>query len=417
MPLPHVLAALTLTLSDFSSAQVHPLPVSGTALDLQTTGVAGLTVSGASSAFLLAYSPTFGLLDVTHDEQATLSHGVQVGYSWWTKRLRLTSLVVGRIGTQSYLAIGGLQPDGSGAGLPDASAEGAPDPTPAPVGAATSLDPGGDPGSDPGGVSGYLPSAQVVDAGSVTGSLGMTYAVSRRVTLAAGVAYTVSGGLGSSESVLPQQHGPSASASVAYAATRRDTLSTSLTSAYVIVPTLGNRFITTTVLETWGHQLGRRTQSTLGLGLTHLRSRLLEQTDSTDAFQAAGTAAIVHTKPLTDGAVLGLNALLSLTTPYNPVLGIVQQQVSESAGASWQKDRTTLSATMTANQSLPQSSPTATRIVGFGATADYAITPNIGFQVGARWATQLLPATAGGQIPTQWLAFCALALNAPPIVF
>lgn len=402
MPPPLILAALTLTLSDTTNAQLRPRIEGGETVDLQTTGNAALTLTGKRSSFGLAYNPSVGVVDVTHDPQHTLFHGARATYSYSHNRLTLTLGVGGSIGRQSYLTVAGVAPAQDKPANPPAT--GAP-------GAA--MMPGQ---AQNGTTTGYLVRRQVVNAGSANAAFGMTYVLTRRWSIAGNLGFVIGGGLGDSEEVLPKYYGPSAGATATYQLTRLDTLATSLNTSYTKVPTLGSRFVTSTLLETWGHRWSKRTATTLGVGVTHLRSRPNAEADYSDSILFAGNIGITHMRPLGENETLSLFASTGLTTPYNPVLGIVQQTLNEAAGVTWHKDRTTLGATATASQSLPLDSPTATRFVGLGATAGYRLAEYVGLQLGAAWFKQVLPAAnAAADVPAQWLIFAGVALGAPPI--
>jgi hypothetical protein len=408
MPLPLILAAVTLSVSDVSGAQLRGLPSGGTAVDLRTTGTAALSISAARSSFFASYSPSLGWVDVTRDPHSTLIHGAQLGYGWGEKRLHLSVSLGGSLGTQSYLSFAGLglsgamSNGGAAPGMNPGQVGGTPQ-TPAPNSPNGSMAPG------------LVPRTEILRVGSVTGAFGLDYELSQRWRLSLGVGYALAGGIGESERVLPKSFGPNARASLAYKLTRRDTLGTSGSVTYTVVPTFGSRFIATTLMETWGHTLTPRTQTTLGIGLTHLRSRASADADYEDSFQAAGTAAISNSRALADGSTLGLNAGVSLSTPYNPVLGVVQQQLTETLGVGWQKHRTSLTATLGASQSLPQSAPTATRVITAGTGLGYRISQYISAQLGAGWSTQILPPSTGGRIPAQWLVFAGISLAAPAL--
>jgi hypothetical protein len=404
MPVPIVLAALTLTLSDATSAQLHPRfgdTEGEVALDLQTVGNASLGWGNTSSTFSLGYQPSLGVLDVTRDGELTLTHGANAAYSWTHKRLTLNLSIIGSLGTQSYLSFAGLTPDVAGqTGNP-------PDPA-APVGG-QGMEPGADMAAP------YLVNEEVVYVGTVTGTVGFSYGLTRRWSIGMSVGYTLGGGLGSSADVIPRYRGPSASATATYLLTRRDTLSTSVGTSYTTVPTLGSRFISSTLLETWSHVVSTRTSTTLGAGVSHLRSRATRESDYEDSFFAAGNAGVTHARPLSGGATVSFTGNVSLSLPYNPLLGVVQQQLTEQAGVGWAKDRLSLGATVTAAQSLPQDSPDATRSIGLGAFAGYVFLPNVSGQLGGSWATQILPDDAGGSYPAVWTLFAGISVAAPPI--
>jgi hypothetical protein len=325
-------------------------------------------------------------VDVLHEDQVALLHSVSLGYVWSRKRLSLTLKETATFGRQSYLAFGNV----GVAAPPNAGASAAPAPA-------------------------YLPREQVVYYDSFTTAAGVGYALSRRWSTLDSVAYVVSGGIGSSEAFIPRSHGPNGLFTLTFAATRHDTLTTSLSEAYLVVPSLGSRFLTSTLMETWGHALGKRTQTTLAIGVSELHSRANAGAQFTDSLLASSLAGLTHTKPLSHDATLGFSVTVGLATPYNQVIGVVQQQVYEYATSTLHVGHLTTGVYLTSSESLPQSSPNATRLFGAGTQTTYLITKVVTVSAGAAWSTQILPAAAGGDIPSQWSVFAGLGLAAPPI--
>lgn len=410
MLLAPLLASVTLSLGDTSLSTLRSRPVDrSVALDLQNTARAALTFGFDHSSVDLFYSPSLGVIDVTRDGQFVLMQSAGVDYAWWTRRLRLDFAVVGSLGRQSFLGFGTapLQP---GAAVGNGGTD---NPAPAP-GAGT-------PDANPGAAApnaAYLAQQEVIYTGTLRASFSLSYDLSRRWSTTAGVGYSVSGGLGSSKEFLPLRRGPDANTAWTYRLTRADTLTTSLTAAYFAVPSLGSRYYTATLLETWSHRFAPLTVGSLGAGVTYLQSKV-PATDTERSVLGAGLANISQGYKLEDHSILELGAGAVLGTGYNQVLGTVTQQVSGFARVAWSKGDFSLVATGDASESLPRSSPTATRVFGAGIVATQQVVDPLTLMLGGRWTHQVLPETAvlAGIHPDQWQLFAGVTLTAPQITF
>lgn len=396
------LAAVSLTIADASSAEVRSLPTGDSvAVDLSTSPSALFTLSARRSAWALGYSPRIALLNVTRQSELAVFHNAFVGYAWWAKRLQLRLGVHGSIGSQSFVAarapttIGGEEP-APGAGQPPTT----PDPMPDPVDAT----------ADP-----FLPQREVVETGSVGATFDVGYRLAARWSLSLGVAFDVSGGIGDSEPLIPYRRTAVGSAGLTHNLTRRDDLTTSLSTSVTQVPDVGSRFVTVTALETWSHRFGLRTNGSLGAGATYLRARATPTSDTDNSVQANGSASISQGFLLDDGATLTAAASVTLDTGYNQVLGVVGQRASGQASLAWQRDPVSAGASFQTSQTLPLDDPDAALSYGAGANVGVRVADPFQLQAGGSWSHQVLPdsATVTSASPDQWSAFIGFTLTLP----
>jgi hypothetical protein len=402
MLLAPTLAALTITISDYSGAQLRSQTNgSDTALDVYTSPAASAVFGFKRSSLAFSYSVSFGLIDATREPTYVVMQQGGVVHSWWTRRLRLSTSVSGALGSQSYLGTPSQQlsvsePD-SGSGQ----------------NAAPEQQPAGDAAST------FLPQREVVETFAARLSLGLSYSLSRRWSYSQNLGYDVSGGRGVSEDFLPLQRGPSAALSLSHQLTRRDTLVTTLDGRIIDVPSRDSRFVTIGAQETWQHRFAERTTGQLGAGLSYLRARPAADAPIDHSLYGVGSAAFGQGYALADRALLSLTLSSSLSTSYNPLTATVAQRLSGSAGVSWEKERLTLSASTYVTQTLPPNAPDAARSYGAGATAQYRLVDRVLLVFGARWSHQVVPETVlseGDFSPDQWAIFAGIGLGLPPLV-
>jgi hypothetical protein len=397
------LAVVSLTVADASTAEVRSLPAGdGAAVDLSTSPSALLTLSARRSAWAFGYSPRIALLNVTRQSELAVFHNAFAGYAWWAKRVQLRLGVHGSIGSQSFVAAraptatAGTAEPAPGPGQEPTT----PDAMPAPV----------DTTADP-----FLPQREVVETGSAGVTFDVGYRLAPRFSLALGVAFDVSGGIGDSEPLIPYRRTAVGSASLTYNLTRRDDLTTSLSTSITQVPEVGSRFVTITALETWSHRFGLRTNGSLGAGATYLRSRATPDSDTDNTVQANGSASLSQGFLLDDGATLTAAANVALDTGYNQVLGVVGQRASGQASLAWQRDRVSAGASFQTSQTLPLDDPNAALSYGAGVNFGVRVADPFQLQAGGSWSHQVLPESAAftSASADQWSAFIGFTLTLP----
>lgn len=398
------LAALSLSLSDTSVATVRSTADGNSAaLDLTTTPSAVLGLQLQRSLWTLDYTPSLGLVDVMRDSAFVLMHGAGLMYTWEGQRLRLSFALRGTLGTQSYLAA--------------ATAPAEPI-TPIAPGGPPSPPPGGAPSATPAEID-FIPQQEIVRTGSITASAGMGYVLSSRWVMAADTSYEIGGGLGDSAAFIPLYRGPSGTVALTHFFTRRDTLTTSLSSSLITTPERGGRFFTLGVLETWAHRFDEHTNGYIGAGATYLVSRGAATESIDRSLLGAGAVGLSRLYALSGGATLTLSTDAALDTGYNRVLGVVNQRIGASFNASWGLDRTTLGAGAHVSQTLPVDALDSAFSYGFHGTAGYRLSDFIHLQAGGSWSHQVFPhqAAVGAISPDQWSLFFGVAVFAPPLVF
>jgi hypothetical protein len=392
--------------ADSSSATARSVAAGDdVALDLNTTPRAELRFYGSQSSFNLGYSPSFAWLDVTRDGELAILHSANAVFAWSTRRLRLSLGVTGSIGRQSFLAL-----TQSPVTAPTTSDTAPPPTTGAPAD-----------GSDtpaPTSASPFFPQQEIVYTGSLSGWLGMSYELSRRWSISSRIGYEVSGGLGDSEQSIPLRRGPTADASAGYRWTRRDTLTTSLAAAQIVVPSRGSRFTSISALEDWSHRFARRTQGNVGAGATYLRSRDTGNSEADNSLLASGVIGFTQGWLVERDALVAFIARGALGTEYNPVLGVVNQRVNGEAGLSWTNGPASVACSGQVSQSLPLDALDAALAYGASVTGGYQLADPVALSIGGGWTHQVLPSQVVVTTisPDQWRAFVALSLVAPVLV-
>ncbi len=400
-----MLAVVTLSLSDASTTQLRTVPQgNATAVDVHTVPMSRLNFRLRRSELTLFYAPDFAWLDITRDVDFALMHRAGISETWTRRRLRLSASVLGAIGHESYL---------TGAAPPATTASGAPP--------ATGLDP-----ARPGEAQGmqamnaaYFPARSVLKTTYLRETLSLGYRLTARWNLAAVLAYEVAGGLGGSERYLPLRRGPTGSLSVTYAMTRRDDLTSTVSGFLTDVPKRDGRFVGATALETWQHRFAPLTSSSLGAGGTYLWSRPQSGAAEQKSLLGTGLASFLHGVQVDDRTMLSFGVSSTLAATYNPILGAVGQQLSETAIVGFRRDRTTLSAGAQSSQSLPFGAANATRTVGASAMGSYQLADPVLFSVGGNWSHQVLPDNLPFALAAadQWQVYASVRLAAPPITF
>jgi hypothetical protein len=403
-----LLAAVTLSLSDSSDANLRSVPESdATSLDIGTTPSVGLAITSKRSTFDIGYQPNLAWIDVTRERDFAIQHSAGMGYTWSTRRLKLNLTLGGSYGRVSYLsAVAAVTPTAmqpAGAGLDPGAA-----PNPAQPGQMPEMQ---------AATPQLLPRVSVLEVASAGIGLNASFMMSRRWSVSLGSGFSLGGGIGDSEDYLPFRYGPYANAAVAYQVAKFDTLSTALLGSLDILPEQRGRFYTITLLETWTHAFNTLASSTLGAGATYVQARASPGAERERAVNAAGLASITKGFKLQGGALFGVTASSTLSTTYNPVLGEVAHSLSGGVDSSWTRKRLTLSLGVQGSRSLPFDDPEAFTSYGASAGANYQLTDLVSLRAGVYWTRQILPdapALAAAD-PNSWGASLGITVAAPPI--
>ena len=177
-----VLAAVTLSLSDRTGADLNYIPERDEhTVDVGTSPSVTLTATSKRSTFDVSYGPSFGWIDVTDDPEFVMQHSVGGGYAWGTRRLRLSLSLGGSYGRVSYLSAVAAaapvtaQPGDGNANMGGPPAPGPPGPAPGPTMEAP--------------VAELLPQVSVLEVASAGVSLNVGYVISRRWGLLLGTGF------------------------------------------------------------------------------------------------------------------------------------------------------------------------------------------------------------------------------------
>jgi hypothetical protein len=357
----------TFTLTDRTEVRVRdPDPVTNqAALDLDTAADARGTLAGAHSLYTLAYQPHFTLLDATSATGIApgLLNGWLASADWRTGHALISVRESGSYGTYAFTSLSTLPAPGS------------------PVETGT----GGQPTP--------VANAQLVPGVQTYTLLSSNTSVSSTLTLkpwlvTGVVGYLLGGGADStSRLTIPFGEGPYATAIADYRAGRRDhfvTLANALQASYVPIDT---DVVLVEAQEQWRHAWSRDTDTMLAGGVSEARTR-----DAADApYEYA-------TNPLAEGelqhrfgrgknvASIGLD--VRVAPVVNQLLGLVDERVQGSLLGSWTRRKLTLRASVTAAESLDQSSPIASKFFSAEVDASYVASESLSFDVGARELSQ-----------------------------
>jgi hypothetical protein len=391
---------VTLTAADRSEARLRSVPpgqLTGvapgsdrrTAIDLTTTPTAGLSFAWPNFEFALGYGVGISKIDVQLHNPVLVYHSGRAAVSWWNEELRLTLSQDASYGHTTYI------------GLAPATQLGPMQPPP------TTLT--------------YVPYAYDLTVGSLRTTLAATYRIDARTTSSASVFYEVAGGIDDqSELYFRRRRGPGATANVTYGLSATDDLGTTVAATITKVPSTGGDFTVVSATETWGHRFSEQTRSTVGGGVTYVRSRPSYAFTYGFTFLPNAGAGITHTIPLESGSTLTLSASGSLGTGFNAVIGVIQYSVYGTTGAEWTNGPFSLGASLSAGQSIrlhPDREPPNTRGVTGSVVAAYTPFEFITFETGARsfWFFNDAPGATASD--PQWVLFAAVTIRAPVISF
>jgi hypothetical protein len=365
-----------------------------------------LTTAGRHDSLILSYGPRFSYLDIEGDRNVALMHAGHADLAWWTRRFRLTFTLDGSIGTQS--AVGLVAPLTLGGGTTIGT----------PVSGGTTTPTGPPPVTPQLPVPTFIPQLLVLYTGSFRGAVGASYSFSRKWYGNASAFFVMAGGIDyDSQQQLPPYRGPGGELSASYVATRQDTFVTRLRPTYTWVITTQGDFLAIEAMESIRHSWSRRTVSTLGAGVSFLRARANLDEGHTGAITGAGEASIVNTMPLRSDSTIATRAAVLLGTAFNPVVAVVQQQLSAVLSSMWTRGRLSVTVSVDAVASVPFNDKNASRVASGGVMGGYLFAAPLQLQLGTRAYAQVLPASTGVSYPPQWVTFAAVALRSPALGF
>jgi hypothetical protein len=320
------LAAVSLTLSDASTAEVRSVPSGDeVAFDVSTAPSALLGLTFRRSAWTSLHA-AHCCCRPDRDAQLAVFHDVQAGYAWWARRLRLSFGVRGSIGRQSFLSAAEGRTTRGATSAPAASGPGDGGASPAPNAAGNGLD-------DP-----FLAQQEVVETAGAGASFDLGYSLSPRWSLGLGIGYDVAGGINESEPFIPFRRTALASASLTHNLTRRDDLTTVASFTVTDVPSRDSRFITLSALETWSHRFAPRYVGSVGAGATYLRHVPQQMLPPKNSLLATGATTINQLRLVRWGNTQPRRSL-DLGHPLQSGARSREPALSAVASALWQSER------------------------------------------------------------------------------
>jgi hypothetical protein len=395
-------AARVLSFSDRSEVRFRSRLQGGQAADLETTLGSTLALGEPHDTLRLFYGPRLSYLDIEGDRTLALMHVGRAEGAWWTRQLRFTLTLDGSIGSQSAIGFAAPVLPGGDAVAPTTGAPAASLP-PATVPAAPAIPI-------------YFPQVLVLQLGSFRGSAGALYTFSRRWSGGANAYFAMAGGLDyDSQLFFEPYRNPGGELTATYSADRRDQLVSRIRSSYTWTLISKGDFLTVDATESIRHAWSIRTQSILGAGMALLRSEEKAGDGHTGAIVGVGEASIIHTRPLDDGGAIAFRAAALLGTAYNPVLALVQPQLSGTLSSVWTRGKVSVTVSADALMSLPVDSPIASRVASGSLLAGYTPADPVQLQAGVRAYVEVFPTTAGTSYPPQWVTFVAVMLRSPLI--
>ncbi len=357
----------TFTLTDRTEARVRdPDPVTnGAAIDLDTAADARATLAGRHSLYTLSYQPHFTVLDLNGGPaiEPGLLNGWLASADWRTGHALISLHETGSYGTYAFASLSAL-------------------PTP---GSPTETGAGGQP--LPVTNTQLVPGVQTYSILSSNTSASSTLTL-RPWLLTGIVGYQLSGGADAqSRLTLPFGQGPYAEAIADLRAARRDHVITQLNALESSFVPIDTEVVLLEAQEQWRHAWSHNTDSMLAGGVSEARTR-----------DAAAAPYDYATNPLVEGSLerrfgrgknhSSIDLDMRVAPVVNQLLGLVDERVQATLGASWTRRKLTLRASASAAESIDQSSPIASKIFTAEVDATYAQSEALSFDVGARALAQ-----------------------------
>jgi hypothetical protein len=377
----------TLSVGDRTETRLRSVPLGGTAIDVETVPNVVLALNGRRTDFNVGYGPRVAYVDVLNDRTFILANSARIAAGFLaTRQLRFDLTGEGSVGTQ--VTTGLVAPQALGA--PPNAAQPAP----------------------------FVAPNSVINSMSYRLTLGASQRISRDWGVQVSASYGGGKGLdAASRAVVPAYHGPVATASATYTASRRDNFTTRVRVSSTKIPSVGGEFSDASALELWSHSWSRRTTGSAGAGLTIFHNHPARNQPSVDGAFPAGEALVVHSIPLGRGEQLAFTGGSRLAVRYDPVLQTAQPQLGVSASSAWTSIHFGLVTTADAATTVPvEAGQLPARQVAGGVAVYHAPSPVIRIETGVRGYLQSIPAAA--VLPTvpntlQWTVFVALVIQAP----
>jgi len=360
-------------------------------VDLENGATALLTVSAAPLQLRLGYGPQYTLVDA-FDERARARVLLQAGFA---------QLSLGRAGQVLSLNATGSIGEQSFARLVSA-----------PVDPAARADPATSRVD-------FLPAANApLPIASWSAGLVFSQPWSARWRSTFAVTYGESGGRGeAAQMILPQQQTATAGVSTTFAASRLDQLAGGVEAVNTRASS-GLDYSGLGLALAWSRRLAPRTALRLGAGAIAGRQRDVRLGATRPTLE--GTASAVLTTDLlrAHDLLVSLAVGASVAPQVASLTGVRQQRTQGAATLTAQLfQRTTVTATVDATQTLPLEDPHEARIVGAGVSASHRVGDLIDLVAGYRTAWQQSRDPFIASLPRQWFAYLGVALRTPSLTF
>lgn len=295
----------------------------------------------------VGYGPTVTVTPLGSSRELLLLHTGVVAATYRTARTTVTLSQTAVYGELNFRA----------QALGDPSATGVPNPAqPAPIGGSANPPPNTPPPvTTPGPVNptpGSVPNTQnygafqnqAIPFASSATDLTVANEASKAFTVRGSIGYVVSGSVGPEKSEnYPVVKGPRAAVGATYHPTRRDDVTTTLTTQWANVSATGNNAWLLIGNETWAHRIDRNTSTTLGAGLSITRN---SQRDGLVYYTIYPTfnSGIATTQMLARG-LFTVGTSVSATPFIDPIRARVDPRLRIALSAAWTRDRFTASVT------------------------------------------------------------------------
>jgi hypothetical protein len=269
-----------------------------------------------------------------------------------------------------------------------------------------------------------IPSPQIIAFESSSTTLGSRF-VMRRWELRSEVGYQLSGGADDvGRTVLPLQRGPLADTALTYATSPVDGVATTVTATKTTFSS-GPEIALVEGSEGWRHRWSGVTETNLMLGVSQARAQASLLVQASEEAHPVAEATVDHRISTGEDRVT-LHAGARLGPVVNRLLGIVDERVQGTLLSKWTEGPFVLSASGSAQQSVPTQGPNATTLLAGELGLSYVATDVLVFDAGLRgvWQNANQPVTstsAPGAMNiveasiTQGTVFVGVTFRAPTI--
>jgi hypothetical protein len=353
------------TLTDRSEVRLRQPGVNppDTSLDIETAPEARLALGSRRVECGLAYTPRLTLFDVNVvGVDPVILHAGEARAAWHDRRIRLTLDEIASYGRMNFASL-----------TPTSGSQGAPQ----------RVD--------------VIPTSRVLTFESSTTTLTSRMALPRWV-LGSAVGYQLSGGADAdTRAVLPLQYGPLGELTADRSLSHLDDAITTLAGSEATF-TSGPELVLVEADEGWRHAWTRTTETRLTLGASEARTRASPA--GPHSFETDPVAeADLRQRFLAEGDRVDAQCSVRLGPVVNRLLGVVDERVQGTVGATWTHGRYEVRASGSAAQSVHASSATAVALVLGEVALSYRLSKYtlIDFGVRGLWQKQAETVQTAGQ--------------------